>query len=230
MPFDALRDYSKNSNSNLKENGIVGVRGGGGVGGAEKPHLRPRPLSTPAPTPKNAEKPFLEFLELLEHGTRTPTMLLPIVVDTREQRPFAFHGRPVAVRVCALEAGDYSLAGFERRIAVERKSLVDLVGVLGRDRERFVRELARLRGYDCAAVVVEEPEIMLRTGRYRGGLNPSAAWQSVIALSARFRVPFFFCKDREDAEGVTFDILRHYARERWRELRALTTKQKGRRQ
>lgn len=158
----------------------------------------------------------------------TPTLLLPIVADSREQRPFPFRGRPAFVTVGTLEAGDYSLAGFERRVAVERKSLGDLVGCLGRERERFERELARLRGYDCAAVVVEEPEVMLRAGRYRGGLNPAAAWQSVIALSARFRVPFFFCKDREDAEGVTFDILRHYARERWRELHALTIKQKGR--
>jgi len=151
----------------------------------------------------------------------TDPHLLPVVIDSREQLPFSFHGRPVAVAVGTLEAGDYSVGGFERRIAIERKSLPDLVGVLGRDRERFVRELARMRGYDCAAVVVEEPCAALRSGRYRGGLNPSAAWQSVIALSSRFRIPFFFCQGREDAEQVTFDILRHYARDRWRELRAL---------
>ena len=146
---------------------------------------------------------------------------LPIVRDSREQAPFAFSGRPVEVEVGALEAGDYSVRGFERRVAVERKELGDLVGCLGADRERFQRELARLRGYDAAAVVVESPAVALRTGRYLGRLDSGAAWQSVLAFSMRYRMPFIFCADRADAEAVTFDLLRHYARDRWRELQAL---------
>ena len=125
------------------------------------------------------------------------------------------------MEVATLEAGDYSVAGFERRVAVERKELQDLVGCLGADRQRFERELARLRGYDCAAVVVESPTLALRQGRYLGRLDAGAAWQSVLAFSMRYRVPFIWCQDRADAEAVTFDLLRHYARDRWRELQAL---------
>ena len=147
---------------------------------------------------------------------------LRIVRDSREQMPFAFSGFPVEVTVAALESGDYSVRGFERRVAVERKELGDLVGCLGADRERFQMELARLRGYDCAAVVVEAPVVALRTGRYLGRLDAGAAWQSVLAFTQRYRVPFIFCADRADAEAVTFDLLRHYARDRWRELQALT--------
>ena len=148
-------------------------------------------------------------------------MPLRIVSDSREQAPFTFSGYPVEVEVGALEAGDYSVAGFTRRIALERKALQDLVGCLSGDRERFERELARLRGYDCAAVIVEEPMSALRQGRYRGHLNPDSAWQSVLAFSMRYRIPFIWCQDRADAETVTFDLLRHYARDRWRELQAL---------
>ena len=146
---------------------------------------------------------------------------LRIVRDSREQAPFTFAGLPVEVEVGTLEAGDYSVRGFERRVAVERKALGDLVGCLGADRERFQRELARLRGYDSAAVVVEAPVMALRTGRYLGRLDAGAAWQSVLAFSMRFRVPFFFCADRADAEAVTFDLLRHFAQDRWRELQVL---------
>jgi ERCC4-type nuclease len=146
---------------------------------------------------------------------------LSILCDSREQAPFAFSGYPVEVSVGGLEAGDYSVRGFERRVAVERKTLGDLVGCLGADRQRFERELARLRGYDCAAVVVESPTLALRQGRYLGRLDAGAAWQSVLAFSMRYRMPFIFCADRADAEAVTFDLLRHYARDRWRELRAL---------
>ena len=148
-------------------------------------------------------------------------MPLRVVVDSREQAPFTFSGLPVEVEVGALEAGDYSVRGFERRVAVERKALGDLVGCLGADRQRFERELARLRGYDEAAVVVEAPAVALRTGRYLGRLDSGAAWQSVLAFSMRYRMPFIFCADRADAEAVTFDLLRHYARDRWRELQAL---------
>ena len=146
---------------------------------------------------------------------------LRIVVDSREQAPFTFAGYPVEVTVGTLETGDYSLSGFERRVAVERKSLADLVGCLGADRERFQRELARLRGYDAAVVVVEDPADDLREGRYRGKLDAGAAWQSVLAFSMRYRVPFIFGRDRADAESIAFDFLRHFHRDRWRELEAL---------
>lgn len=146
---------------------------------------------------------------------------LRIVVDTREQVPFSFAGYPVALVPGTLADGDYSLAGFERRVAVERKSLADLAGCLSRDRERFQRELARLRGYDAAAVVVESPAEDLREGRYRSDLDAGAAWQSVLAFTMRYRVPFIFSLDRADAEKNTFDFLRHFHRDRVRELEAL---------
>lgn len=146
---------------------------------------------------------------------------IQIIQDSREQTPFAFDGYPVEVAVGTLEAGDYSLAGFERRVAVERKSLPDLVACLGVERERFARELARLRGYDCAAVVVEATADDLRAGHFRAKLNPEAAWQSVLAFTQRYRIPFIFCDDRSDAERTAFDILRHYQHDRMRELQAL---------
>ena len=146
---------------------------------------------------------------------------LRIIQDSREQSPFRFEGFSAVVEVGTLEAGDYSIRGFERRIAVERKELGDLVGCLGTDRERFTRELARLRGYDAAAVVVESPSRDLRAGRYRAQMTPQAAWQTVLAFTQRFRVPFLFCDSRADAEQVTFDLLRHFCRDRARELEAL---------
>lgn len=149
------------------------------------------------------------------------TQPLRIIQDSREQAPFRFEGFPAVVETGALEAGDYSLAGFERRVAVERKSIQDLVGCLTGERPRFERELARLRGFDAAAVVVEQPQSVLRLGHYRSAMPAESAWQSVIAFSMRFRVPFWFCDSRADAEAVTFNFLRHYARDRWRELTAL---------
>ena len=146
---------------------------------------------------------------------------LQVVVDSREQCPFRFEGYPVEVETGALASADYSLHGFTDRIGIERKSLPDLVACLGVERERFARELARLRGYDCAAVVVEATADDLRAGHFRARLNPEAAWQSVLAFTQRYRIPFIFCDDRSDAERTAFDILRHYQHDRMRELQAL---------
>jgi len=149
------------------------------------------------------------------------TQPLRIIQDSREQAPFRFEGFPAVVETGALEAGDYSLAGFERRVAVERKSIQDLVGCLTGERPRFERELQRLKAMDAAAVVVEQPQSVLRLGHYRSAMPAESAWQSVIAFSMRFRVPFWFCDSRADAERVAFDFLRHFHRDRIRELEAL---------
>ncbi len=152
---------------------------------------------------------------------------LRIVCDNREQDGFTFAGKPAVVESGTLEAGDYSLRGFERSIAIERKSLPDLVCCLSTERDRFQRELSRLRGFAFAAVVVESPASELRGGNYRAQLHPFAAWQTILAFSQRYRLPFFFCDTRADAEQITFDLLRHFHRDRVRELTALTESHGG---
>lgn len=155
----------------------------------------------------------------------TPKRPLRIIRDTREQDGFTFKSGcylpPPIVTVGTLNSGDYSLAGFEAKVAVERKSLQDLVGCLGRERERFVRELERLRGLDSACVVVEAPASALMAGAYRGALDPKAGWQSVVAWQMRYGVPFIWCAGKDDAEAACYDFLRHYARDRYAELKAL---------
>jgi len=146
---------------------------------------------------------------------------LRIIQDSREQAPFRFEGFPAVVEVAGLDAGDYSLAGFERRVAVERKSIQDLVGCLTGERPRFERELQRLKAMDAAAVVVEATADDLRAGHFRARLNPEAAWQSVLAFTQRYRIPFFWSDSRADAEETTFHLLRHYQQDRMREWQAL---------
>jgi ERCC4-type nuclease len=157
----------------------------------------------------------------MNESRQHPKLPLQIIRDTREQNGFEFAGFPCTVTAGTLEAGDYALAGFERRVAIERKSIQDLVGCLTGERPRFERELQRLKAMDAAAVVVEQPQSVLRLGHFRSRMDAGAAWQSCLALSMRYRIPFWFCDSRADAEAVTFNFLRHFARDRWRELQAL---------
>ena len=50
-----------------------------------------------------------------------------------------------------------------------------------------------------------------------GQVDEDAAGFSV----AESRIGYYRPEDRADAEAVTFDLLRHYVRDRWRELQAL---------
>lgn len=147
-----------------------------------------------------------------------------ILVDTREQAPFRFEGKHYAgveLEPATLQSGDYSLAGLADRIAVERKSLDDLAQCLGRERERFERELQRARGHDFFAVVIEGSWQDLAHGNYRSGLNAHSACQSVMAFMARYGHSFFFAGNRGGAEYATYSLLRQYfevARKRWKRI------------
>ena len=147
-----------------------------------------------------------------------------ILIDSREQAPFAFQHERYAGTVTApgaLDTGDYSLAGLADRVAVERKSLPDLVACLGRERERFERELQRAAALDAFAVVVESSWSDLAGGQYRSKLNPHSACQSVLAFTCRYRVPFLFAGSRAGAEYATWGFLRQYlesARKRWKDI------------
>ena len=150
---------------------------------------------------------------------------MKLLVDTREQNPFPFAGERYAsdtVEQASLTVGDYSLAGLADRVAVERKSLSDLVQCLGRERERFERELARGAALDAFAVVVEASFLDLARGKYRSRMQPHAACQSIAAFSARYRVPFLFAGTRPAAEYLTWSFLRQYLEGARRRLKAIT--------
>ncbi|MGO9175653.1 MAG: ERCC4 domain-containing protein [Desulfobaccales bacterium] len=139
---------------------------------------------------------------------------MKIIVDSREQAPFTFHGYQADPETAALPVGDYSLPGFQDRVAVERKSLDDLVGCLmGSNRERFEKELAKGRHYDLFAVVVEAALADVSQGRYRSDMKPQAALQSIITFMVRYRVPFVWAGSRKAAEYFTFWTLAKYLRE-----------------
>jgi DNA excision repair protein ERCC-4 len=139
---------------------------------------------------------------------------LIILVDSREQAPYDFAKFGAVSGAATLPAGDYSLPGFEDRAAIERKTLNDLVGCLmGKDRTRFERELARARHYELFCVVLEAALADVSQGKYRSDMRPQAALQSIITFQVRYRVPFVWAGNRAGAEYCTYWLLSKYLRE-----------------
>lgn len=160
--------------------------------------------------------------------SRSATVSFPlaVIVDQREKLPYSFAGlrtdarqgrRPlgIAVEVAYLKTGDYSLAGYEDRLAVERKSLKDLYGTVGGHRDRFERELSRLNEMECATVIVEaELSEILTSPPPEAGLLPKCLFRSVLAWQQRFRgVHWIFAVDRDMGEATTFRVLERFYRD-----------------
>lgn len=146
---------------------------------------------------------------------------MKIVRDSREQDGFTFAGYDCEVVTDGLPTGDYSILHLEHQIAIERKSLADLMGSLTSGRDRFTRELERGRGMAAFAVAVEADWSDLAEGRYRSRMTPAAAVASVLSLSLRTRTPFYFCGSRDQAEAVTYHLLRLYLQGAEKKLRAI---------
>lgn len=146
---------------------------------------------------------------------------MKIIIDTREQTPYDFSSYPAESFTGTLDTGDYSLAGFEDQIAVERKELSDIISCLGSGRERFTRELERLRGYESAVLVIESPLQAIRAGKYRSSMQPEAAEQSLISIMQRYRLPVYFAQDRSDGQRFTYNFLRHFFRHAEKRYKAI---------
>lgn len=67
------------------------------------------------------------------------------ITDSREQCPLDLS--PLRSERGTLDTGDYCLASCPDVVRIERKSLSDLVGCVGSDRERFEREVSRLLAF-----------------------------------------------------------------------------------
>jgi ERCC4-type nuclease len=140
------------------------------------------------------------------------------ICDRREQLPLDL--APLAVEVGTLATGDYSVRGLESIVAVERKSLPDLLGCVGQDRERFDREVLRLLAYPVRAIVVEATWPDLEQGEWRSKITSSAVIGSCLGWIAA-GVPVIMAGDHARAGRYVSRLLFTAARRRWREARSL---------
>jgi ERCC4-type nuclease len=131
-----------------------------------------------------------------------------IVIDTREQRGYTFQSDRIGGVVhAALPAGDYSVQGCEMQIAVERKSLADYISTVVHAQERFGRELALLKTYPRAWIVVEGSLDEVLQGRYDSRVTPQSLLAMTASLMTRYAIPVLFAGDRPSARALVEELL-----------------------
>jgi ERCC4-type nuclease len=143
---------------------------------------------------------------------------LVAIVDSREQNPLDL--QPLRQVTGTLATGDYSIRGLETIIAVERKSLADLLGCVGQQRARFHREVLRLLAYPVRALVVESTWVELERGRWRSQVSAPAALGTVLNWIT-MGLPVVMAGDHARAGRYVSRLLFIAARRRWREARSL---------
>jgi ERCC4-type nuclease len=134
-----------------------------------------------------------------------------IVIDTREPVETAYTFSGLATVREKLEQGDYSLKGYEAEVACERKEKSDGWACVGSGRERFTDCLRRLSGLSRPAIVVEASlDEFAKAPGYVERLLPSQVIGSYISWSCQYRIPVFWCPNRDYAERVTLRFLQAY--------------------
>jgi len=120
-----------------------------------------------------------------------------VLVDTREKTPFdfgQFSNWIGEVRRCKLTVGDYSVQGMEKILALERKTLSDLVTTVIHERPRFFRMCEKLSQYRWRALIIEASYEDVKSP-YDGDFtmaHPNAVSGTLDALEARFGIPVIY--------------------------------------
>jgi ERCC4-type nuclease len=147
--------------------------------------------------------------------TTTPTIL----IDTREQTPLTFAHFPT--ERATLPTGDYSTRGLEACFCVERKSLADLVGSLTSGRDRFTRELERMRGYSFRRLLIIGSRREIEGHAYRSKARPAATLGSLWTFEVRYGVPVVFAATPEEGADTVERWAFYALRERMKEAEEL---------
>lgn len=137
----------------------------------------------------------------------------PLLIKTTRKALYAMAVRKVETKRASFDVGlaDYTIAGLETQVQIERKSVSDLFSTLGERREKFECEIKRLHE-DCrfAAVVVEGGWDAITLWRGHGP-TPQSVIGTIFAWQQRYKgVHWQICPNRSVAERFAFRMLERF--------------------
>lgn len=136
-----------------------------------------------------------------------------VICDTREPWPhpwkIAVGGRVAAVVRQKLDVGDFTVAGLENILMIERKSLSDLYKSLGKDRGRFIRMIQRADEKNIREryLVVECDLSQLYQRFWFSKICPKAIRMTLVSLTTNFNIKVIFAGNAIDAGRFSKDIM-----------------------
>ena len=133
-----------------------------------------------------------------------------IIVDSREQKPLWKKN----IIVKKLNIGDYSIEGYENKISIERKSLGDLFGTLGKGNKRFKKELEKSKEYDYFAIVIEGSFLSCLNKKFEGAhfskMKGYIITKIIFTLHIKYGINIFFTNGRVESKSIIKHIFNSY--------------------
>jgi len=142
-----------------------------------------------------------------------------IIQDTREQLPLNFRRSKNVEDIITkkLDTGDYSILGYEDKIAIERKSAMDLFGTLGKGHKRFQRELERAVEMDYFCILVECPFISIYEKSFDNAHRSKMRGDTIIkicyTLKFKYGIDVIFCNGRKESAMIVKNIFMAYLKQ-----------------
>ena len=139
-----------------------------------------------------------------------------IIVDSREKTPLYFRKSVnlESVVVKKLDVGDYSIEGYEDKIAIERKSPNDLFQTLGKGHKRFKRELERAKDYEYFVILVECSLTTVLNKEFEGahycGMMGDTIVQICYTLKLKYGIDVIFCNGKSEAVSFVRQIFKAF--------------------
>ena len=140
---------------------------------------------------------------------------LKIIVDTREQHPWSFDFNEIAV--AKLDTGDYSVAGLEEVLCIERKKSVSEIAN-NIVEKRYKDWTKRMSKYKYKFLMLEfDLDDVYRYPRIPD--VPKKLWEKIkvspkfiikclIELQVYYNIQVVFCGDHENAERLALSIMK----------------------
>lgn len=139
-------------------------------------------------TESKAVADAVEVLGAVHRETRKAKPV--IIVDQQEKLPLTRYFNPelVQVETAHLETGDYSLKQATHLLAIERKSLADLLQCCTKDRDRFMDQLRRMKNYPTRFLVIEAKREYIEAEIYSRDVRASSVINTVLGAAVRWNI------------------------------------------
>tara|TARA_Y100000310_G_scaffold253648_1_gene260540 strand:+ start:735 stop:1175 length:441 start_codon:yes stop_codon:yes gene_type:complete len=128
---------------------------------------------------------------------------MDIIIDSREQKPlWKKSTKTTQFEMKGLFIGDYSIKGYEDKIAIERKSPTDLFGTLGRGHKRFKKELEKSLKYKYFGIYIETSFGNILNKNFKHSHKSKMKGFVIIkileTIKLKYNIDVVFCNNRNE--------------------------------
>ena len=135
---------------------------------------------------------------LRKDKAKTPKWPITILYDDRERKPWNFHEpRFFVFKRVRLKTADYTILGYENKIAIEKKADLHefITDISGKYRNTFKRFLERLSTYPTKCIVIEDSfsniDKVIRTIKGTA-ITPESVYYWVTLITIKYKIPVLF--------------------------------------